>query len=179
MDVLLNNKKINFSPSDLPILISGKEKTGSSFFTVCLLANLLKDGHKVILFSAHSAAKEEFRNQIKTNSENAMIIYSEDENDFINIIKNIPDLSERVVLIKNIDAYSQKLLEAIKNLKLIIFSGDLDNCQFADELLKNKIGTKIFFSYSKKDPIEGLESLPKYSGKIISKKYSGTIKLDV
>ncbi|MFA6514291.1 MAG: hypothetical protein WCT50_03335 [Patescibacteria group bacterium] len=179
MDALLDNKKIDFSLNDLPILISGAEKTGSSFFTICLLANLLKDGHKVILFSAHQAAKEEFRRQVGVDLNNALIIDSESEDDFIDIIKNTADLLERVVLIKNIDSYSQKLFDAVKDLKLVIFSGDLDKCQFADDLLKKDFSTKIFFSYSKKSPIESLKLLPKYSGKIFSEKYNGVIKLAV
>jgi len=180
MNILLDNdKKIDFSLNDLPVLISGREKTGSSSFAICLLANLLKSGHKVILFSAHPAAKEEFRNQVGANLENAMIIDSDDEDDFINIIKNIQDLSERVVLIKNIDSYSQKIFESVKNLKQIIFAGDLDSCQFADDLLKKNFSSKIFFSFSEKDPMEELKSLPRYSGKIVSEKYNGVIKLEV
>jgi len=176
---LLDDQRIDFSLNDLPILISGAEKTGTSFFTVCLLVNLLKSGHKVILFSAHPAAKEEFRNQAGTDLTGALIIDSEKEDDFIEIIKTIPDLSERVVLIKNIDSYSQKLFEAVKDLELVIFSGDLDKCNFAADLLKKKFSSKIFFSYSEKEPIEELKSLPKYSGKIVSEKYNGVIKLDV
>lgn len=179
MNILLDDKKVDFSLNDLPILISGAEKTGSSFFTVCLLANLLKSGHKVIFFSAHPAAKEEFRSQAGVNLENALIIDSENEDDFIDTIKNISDLSERVVLIKNIDSYSQKLFEVVKDLKLVIFSGDLDKCQFAGYLLRNNFSSKIFFSYSEIYPIEDLKSLPKYSGKIISDKYNGVIKLEV
>ena len=179
MNILINDKKVDFLLSDLPVLISGAEKTGSSFFTVCLLANLLKSGHKVIIFSAHPAAKEEFRSQVGADLENALIIDSEKEEDFIEIIKNISDLSERVVLIKNIDSYSQKLFETIKDLKFVIFSGDLDKCQFANDLLKKSFCSKIFFSYSEIYPIEDLKSLPKYSGKIISEKYNGVIKLEV
>ena len=179
MNILINDKKVDFLLSDLPVLISGAEKTGSSFFTVCLLANLLKSGHKVILFSAHPAAKEEFRNQIGADLSNALIINSEKEEDFIETIKNISDLSERIVLIKNIDQYSKKIFEAVKDLKLVIFSGDLDKCQFSDDLLKKSFALKIFFSYSKKNPIEELKLLPKYSGLIVSEKYDGVIKLEV
>ena len=178
MNILVDDKQINFSLDDLPILISGAEKTGSSFFTICLLANLLKNRHKVILFSAYPAAKEEFRNQVGADLKNALIIDSENENDFINIIKNISDLSERVLLIKNIDSYSQKIFDATKNLKLVIFSGDLDKCEFADELLKKSFSSKIFFSYSEKYPLEDLKLLPKYSGKIVSEKYKGIIRLE-
>jgi len=179
MNILINDKKTDFLLNDLPVLISGAEKTGSSFFTVCLLVNLLKSGHKVILFSAHPAAKEEFRNQVGDNLDNALIIDSEKEEDFIEIIKNISDLSERIVLIKNIDQYSKKIFEAVKDLKLVIFSGDLDKCQFADDLIKKNFSSKIFFSYSEKNPIEKLKLLPKYSGLIFSEKHNGIIKIEV
>lgn len=179
MNILLNDEKVDFSLNDLPVLISGAEKTGSSFFTVCLLANLLKTDHKVILFSAHPAAKEEFKNQAGNNLSNALIINSEKEEDFIETIKNTPDLLERIVLIKNIDQYSKKIFEAVKDLNLVIFSGDLDKCQFSDDLLKKGFALKIFFSYSEKNPIDELKLLPKYSGLIIGEKYNGVIKLEV
>lgn len=180
MDILINDKKVDFSLNDLPILVSGAEKTGSSFFTVCLLANFAKSGPKIIFFSAHPAAKEELRAQLgEEDLKNALIINSEKEGDFINIIKNIPDLSERVVLIKNIDSYSQKIFETVKGLKNIIFSGDLDKCQFANSLLEHDFASKIFFSYSEKNPLEEVKSLSKYSGLIVSKKSSGIIRLGV
>ncbi|MDD3939669.1 MAG: hypothetical protein PHF49_03410 [Patescibacteria group bacterium] len=179
MNILLDDKKIDFSLNDLPILISGAEKTGSSLFTICLLTNLVKSGHKVILFSAHLAAKEEFRNQVGSGADKALIIESESEDVFIEIIKTIPDLSERVVLIKNIDSYTQKLFNVVKDLKFVIFSGDLDKCQFADDLMNLNFESKIFFSFSEKCPVEELKELPKYFGKIIGEKYNGVIKLDI
>ena len=178
MNILLDNKKINFSIGDLPILISGRENTGSTLFSICLLANLVNSGQKVILFSAHPAAKEEFRNQVGANLNRALIIDSENEDDFIKILKHIPDLSERIVLIKNIDSYSLKLFNATKDLKLVIFSGNLDACKFADDLLKKNFREKIFFSFSEKVPLEDLKSLPKYSGKIIGDKFNGIVRLD-
>ena len=178
MDILLNDHKIDFGINDFPILISGAEKIGASLFTVCMLANLLKSGNKVILFSAHPEAKEEFKSQVGKNNK-AIIIESEDENIFIETIKNIPNLSEIVVLIKNIDSYSSNLFKAIKDLKLIILSGDLDKCRFANNLLEKHFTSKIFFSYSEKYPLEELKDLPRYCGKIISYKYNGMIRLAV
>jgi hypothetical protein len=57
----------------------------------------------------------------------ALIIESESEDEFIEITKTIPDLSEMVVLIQNIDSYSQKLFDTVKNLKLVILSVILQN----------------------------------------------------
>src|SRR5680860_723742 len=108
MNVLVNNKKINFDSNDFPMLISGAEKTGSSFFSICLLAELLKNGYKVLFLSAYPMAKEEFSKQMGNKIENAIIIESGEESDLIKAIKNISDLEKRLVLIKNIDVYSHK-----------------------------------------------------------------------
>lgn len=168
MNILVNDKKCNFELDDFPMLISGADKTGTSFFSICLLADLYKKGKKVLLFSAYPAAKEEFKKQIEGFSGDAIIIESGEENALIDTIKNLNDLSERIVLIKNIENYSSKILETVEKLSLVIFSGDLDKCEFSDSLIKRNFTTKIYFSTS-----------PKYVGKISSKKYNGTISLDI
>ena len=178
MNILLDGKEINFTHDDFPMLISGADKTGTSFFSICLLANIANEGHKVLLFSAYPAAKEEFRKHIK-NEKAALIIESGDELEFIERIKSIDDLAERIILIKNIEAYSYHLLEAIEGAGFLIFSGDLDKCKFADNLLNMKWATKIFFSPSLKYPEDDLTDLPKYCGRIFSQKHQGIINLDI
>ena len=178
MNILVNNQKANFSNDDFPMLISGAEKTGTSFFSLCLLADLLNSGRKVLFFSAYPAAKEAFREQIVNNQENALIIETGEEQVFIDTIKEVTDLSERIILIKNIDNYSEKIFNAVKDLKLVIFSGDLDNCSFADKLIEKDFVSKIFFSQSERYPQKELDNLPKYVGKIIGINHAGTISLD-
>ncbi len=178
MSFLLNNQKINFDHNDFPMLISGAEKTGSSFFSVCLIAELLKSGHKVLFLSAYPMAKEEFRKQIGDKIEKAVIIESGEEDDLIKEIKSIPDLKERFVLIKNIDVYSHKIFEVLKDSKLVIFSGDLDKCQFADNLISKVFSSKIFFSSSNKYPYCVRPNLTNFCGEIVSKKYNGVISLN-
>jgi len=179
MDILVNNKNTIFNKKDFPMLISGIDKTGTSFFSICLLANLLKAGEKVLFFSAYQAAKEAFAEQITNNKENAIVIESGEEEIFLEVIKNTPDLSERFLLIKNMEVYSEKVFEATKGLNLVIFSGDLDKCSFADKLVEKDFSSKIFFSQSEKYPQEGLGNLPKYFGKIIGNRINGIIKLDI
>lgn len=178
MNVLLNNKKVNFDSNDFPMLISGAEKTGSSFFSICLLADLLNNGHKVLFLSAYPMAKEEFKKQIGSNAANAIIIESGEEDDIIKEIKAIADLEERIVLLKNIDTYSRKMFNNLKDLKLVIFSGDLDKCEFAESLINKDFPTRIFFSSSKKFPYRITPNLAKYCGEMISEKHKGVISLD-
>ncbi|MCU0680042.1 MAG: hypothetical protein MUF50_01925 [Planctomycetes bacterium] len=178
MNILIDNKKVNFTESNFPILIHGVEKSGASFFSVCLLANLLKNGFKTLLFSAYPMAKEEFRKQIIGYENKAIIINSGEEQVLIDSLRNVTDLNERVVLIKNIDNYSLNLFNAVKDLKLVIFSGDLNKCEFADDIMKRDFATKILFSQSEKHPQYDLASLPKYHGRIISSIYNGMISLN-
>lgn len=179
MNILIDNKEADFREISFPILIHGAEKTGTSFFSICLLANLVRSGMQALIFSAYPAAKEEFRKQIIGYEDNCIIIDSGEEQVFIEALKNIRDLDDRVVLIKNIDKYTVDLFNAVSNLKLVIFSGDLDNCEFANNLVSKNISSKILFSPSEKYPQYDLVGLPQYYGKIFSDQYSGVINLDI
>ena len=176
--ILVNNKTINFSQADFPILISGRDGSGASLFSVSMLANVLKNGEKVLFFSAQAPAKEEFKKQIGDSlNDKVVIIKSGDENLFLEKIDQIQDLSERIILFKNIENYSPKLFNKLKNQKLIIFSGDLDKCQFNTQLIEKDFKTKIFFSYPQKIQVKNKIDLPKYHGLIFSKKYNGLISV--
>lgn len=179
MEISINNEIVNFSKDDFPVLINGADKSGASFFSIILLANLFKDGNKVLLFSAYPPAKEEFRKQLGNKiNEDSLIIESGDEDSFINELDGIRDLSERIILFKNIENYSQKLFDKLKNQKLIIFSGNVDSCEFGEQLSNKNFNTKIFFSYSDKMRIENKIDLPKYNGYIKSEKYDGIVRLE-
>lgn len=178
MNILINNKEVDFSENDFPVLIHGYPKTGASYFSVCLSANLLNNNRSILFFSAYPAAKEELRKEINNDKNNAVIIDSGEENVLIETLKNTPDIHERIVLIKNIENYSHKLFEIVKDLNLIVFSGNLDKCVFANELIKREVATKIFFSKSERCPQRDLENLEKYTAKIFSDKYSGIVSLD-
>lgn len=178
MSILVNNKVIKFNHEDFPILISGIPSAGSSFFSIELMVDLFKNGEKVILFSAYEQAKELFKKEIGDSiNENILVIESGDDNLFIEELNKISNLSEKIILFKNIDNYDVKLFNILKNHQLIIFSGNLDECKFKDELIKKEFKTKIFFSYPKDIKIKNKISLPKYSAHIISDKYNGLVSI--
>lgn len=178
MNILVNNEMIKFIHDDFPMLVSGAPSAGSSFFSVGLMVSLLNQGEKILLFSAYEQAKELFREHLNESpNDNAMIIESGDGNLFIKQLGEIKDLSERIILFKNIDNYDAKLFDKLKNQELIIYSGDLDKCSFRDDLVKIDFKTKIFFSYPDCLNINDKIDLPKYNGLIINKKYNGVIKL--
>ncbi len=179
MNILINDKIVNFTKDDFPILISGANKTGSSLFSITLVANLFKSGNKVLFLTAYPPAKMDFRNQLgNLLNENAIIVDSGEESVFVKKLEEIKDLENVIVLLKNMENYSTKLFDKLKDKKMVIFSGDIDECVFRNQLSNIDFKTKIFFSYPKKINIENKIELPKYNGLIISEKYNGIIKLE-
>jgi hypothetical protein len=178
MKILVNEEAVNFSKEDFPMLISGVPSAGSSFFSIELMIDLFKQGEKIILFSAFEQAKELFKKESKGHiNSNALIIESGNDKLFLEQLDKIEDLSERIILYKNIDNYDSKLFDKLKDRNLVIFSGDIDKCEFKDGLVNIDFKTKIFFSYPEIMKIENKIDLPKYSGHVISGKYNGIIKI--
>ncbi len=176
MNIVVNDQPITFTHEDFPMLISGAPGEGSSYFSIELMVHLAQHGEKVVLFSAFEQAKELFKKEIgDAVTDNILIVESGDDAAFIEKLKTIEDLSERIVLFKNIDNYDAKLFEQLKDAKLVIFSGDLDQCQFKNELLKKEFKTKIFFSYPKDVAIDNKIELPKYCAYIESGTHQGII----
>lgn len=178
MNIIFNNNIIKFDDNDFPILINGKNKSGASLFSITLLANLFLQGEKVLLFSAYPEAKEEFRNQVGDKiNKNAEIINDGDENSLIDYLKN-NDTLDKIILFKNIENYSIDTFNKLKNNEKVIFSGNIDECEFAEELIKKDFETKILFSYSEIIDVDNKIDLPKYNAHIISPRFNGIISLE-
>jgi hypothetical protein len=180
MRILVNNKAVNFNHDDFPMLISGVDGCGTSFFSVCLMAELFNQGEKIVFFSAFPQAKDGFKKMIGDKlNDNAKIIENGDENLFIDVMGKTPDFNDRIVLFKNIDDYDDKLFNHLKDKKLVVFSGDVDKCDFSSELTQKEFKTKIFFSYPEKMQVEKKINLPKYNGMITSEKHNGLICVSI
>ena len=180
MKILINDKEVIFNKEDFPMLINGKAfvQSGASFFSVSLMTKLFESGEKIVFFTALPPAKELFRSQIGDRmNDNIILIDSGEEEIFLEKLDQIKDLDERIILFKNIENYSVRLFDRLKNQKLVIFSGDIDKCEFAEQLANKEFKTKIFFSYPEKIGIVNKIDLPKYGGLIISQKYNGVISL--
>ncbi len=178
MNILINDQIVNFTKDDFPILINGANKTGASLFSISLVSNLFKNGNKIVFFTAYPEAKIDFRKQLgDLINENSVIIDSGEESVFIEKLDEIKDLDETIVLLKNIENYSIKLFNKLKDKKLVIFSGDIDKCEFRDQLSNKDFKTKIFFSYPESIKIKNKIDLPKYNGHIESYIHNGLIKL--
>lgn len=145
--IFLNNQEFTFTEKDLPILIHGIDKAGSSLFTISLIAQFARNGSKILFFSRYDMAKEEFREQMRDGDlGNVISVKTGEEEDLLTTLKQTPDIQERVILLKNIDALRPDIFPAIKACHKLVISGDIDRCSFGDELRTIPFKTIIQFS---------------------------------
>lgn len=171
--ILLDGREFHFTQSDLPILIHGAEHTGTSLFTISVLADFYSQSTKVVALTGYVMAGEEFENQTESR-ENAHFFIKEKKDEFIDFITRTSDINDYVVLIKNVELLDKEVFDSVKNLKNSIFSGDINKCSFKKELQEQSFSTKIYFS-SLEEPVE----LPKYQGLFVSEKHSGEVSVEV
>lgn len=194
--ILLNDEEFHVGEDDLPCLVHYKEKQGGSQFTVTLVADLFLQGRKILFLTAYPMAKDNFFEQTKgmeskiffvddkeklSEAQNyqAIILKSGDGDLYIEALKTLSDLSERVVLIKNFEIFDQNILDSSIKLEKIILSGNIDESvakkQISDKLYK----TTITFSEPEtalpfKRPV-----LDKYVGYLKTADKEGLIKLEM
>ncbi len=162
-----------FTPDHLPILIHGEDKAGASLFTITVAANLFAQGEKIIFLSGYPMAREEFFKQIGTDQQVPFFIKDEIPQ-FIEAVKNLPDIKERVVVIKNIELFSEEILNLVSSFPKIIISGDINQCTFKSEVIAIPFNSKVFFS-----PFENMElpELDKYQGFLESDSKTGKVSV--
>lgn len=147
----LNTNQFEFNQAYLPCLIHWVEKSGTSYFSVSLIENLILQNSKVIFFTAFSMAKEQLIDNIwldklfKINIEaditkipnNKSIIIQSGNLDLLEkVIQKNDNLQDYIIFIKNIEEYNNTVIKQIKNNPKIILSGNLDACSNI-EILEN------------------------------------------
>ena len=73
----------------------------------------------------------------------AIILKSGDEKLYLDVIKTVPDIDERVILVKNFEIFAQDTIEKTLQMKKIILSGDIDK-----SLSKKQISDKLYVTHS-------------------------------
>jgi len=194
--ILLDDEKFHFNEGDLPCLVHYKEKQGGSQFTVTLVADLFLQGSKILFLTAYPYAKDNFFEQTKgmetkifyaenketlTEAQNyqAIILKSGDENLYLEALKILPDLSERVILIKNFEIFDQNILDSSIKLEKIIFSGDIDKSPAKKQICNRNYKTIITFSESEMPLPFRTPALDKYVGYLKTAKNEGFVKLEL
>jgi hypothetical protein len=94
-------------------------------------------------------------------------------------LKTLPDLSERVVLVKNFEIFDQNILDSSIKLEKIILSGDIDK-SIAKKQISNKLyKTAITFSEPETALPFKIPVLDKYVGYLKTADKEGLIKLEM
>ncbi|MFH0892181.1 MAG: hypothetical protein V1867_05365 [Candidatus Falkowbacteria bacterium] len=195
-NLLLNNKVFHFAESGLPCLVHYKNKTGGSHFTVTLVADMFLRGSKILFLTAYPMAKDNFFEQTKGKESKiffvetkddfkkakeyqAIILKSGDGNLYLEALKSLPDLNERVVLVKNFEVFDKNILDESLKLEKIIVSGDIDKSSskklIADKLYK----TIISFSQPETSVSFITPALLKYTGYLKTADKEGFVKLEM
>jgi hypothetical protein len=192
--VLLNNQPYQIQDSDLPCLITYAHKAGGSHFSVTLVADLFSRGTKILFLTAYPMAKDNFLKQVgedhsriafvnnpeelvAAQTAQAIILESGNEQLFLEAAQNLTDFQERVIFIKNIEVFSEKVFDLCLPLQRIILSGTLDECKNPQKIADKKFQTIIAFSRSETPlPIE-VPELAKYAGYLKTPTQSGVVSI--
>lgn len=192
MHILLNTHQFHLSEEYLPCFIHGVEHSGSSFFSVAAAADLFLAGKKLIFFAAFPMARDMFlslttdrkdsgtiftQEEIeKEKDKTAIIVKSGDEKLFLETLEKLPDISERIIFIKNIERFSEELSDAVKGYRNIILTGDLDRCKYKNVLLKMDFSTNILFSSMKATNFV-IPELGQYEGLLLGETTGGIVSV--
>lgn len=161
--ILLNKQLYRITEDELPCLITYGEGMGGSHLSVTLVANLFLQGSKILFLTAYPMAKENFLEQVgqdyskiafvnsfselqETKDTQAIILESGNEALFLEIANSLPDLHERIILIKNIEVFSEKVFEVCLNLEKVILSGNIDTCVAKEKISQHNFKTVIAFN---------------------------------
>ena len=175
--ILLNKKPFKVSEINFPILIHGEDGSGASFFTITLTANLLHSGSKVIFLCGYTMAHEEILRQIPNITEEDILLYTKDQLDkFDEALSLIENVNERVIVVKNIELFTEELFDHVSSYQKIIISGDIDKCSYKEKIMTKYYSEIILFSDLNKIILPTLE---KHQGYLKSKSEEGFITLEI
>lgn len=192
--ILLNNEVYHISEDGLPCLIHYAPKAGGSHFSVTMVADLFLSGSKILFLTAYPMAKDNFLQQIKgmesktafVTDENqlntdaqAIILESGNEKLFLKAIEKLGDLSERVVLVKNMEVFSDAVFDSCLKLQKIILSGDVDKCSAKKQISDKAFKTTVLFTKPETSLRVEPPLLEKYTGYLCSDGKEGFVSVQL
>lgn len=190
--LLLNNEVYHIGDDGLPCLIHYAPKVGGSHFSVAMIADLFLRGSKILFFTAYPMAKDDFLQHIKgeesktafitdesqlNTDAQAIILESGNEKLFLKVIEKLGDLNERVVLIKNMEVFSDAVIDSCLKLQKIIISGNLDKCSMKKQISDKQYKTIVLFSTSETLLKDEPPVLEKYAGYLWSEEKKGHVSI--
>jgi len=190
--ILLNNEVYHIGEDGLPCLIHYTPKTGGSHFSITMVADLFLRGSKILFLTAYPMAKDNFLQQIKgeeskttfiidesqlnTNAQ-AIILESGNEKLFLKAVERLGDINERVVLVKNMEVFSDAIFDSCLKLQKIILSGDIDKCSAKKQISDKAFKTTVLFTKPETPLKVEPPILEKYTGYLWSDGKEGLVSV--
>jgi hypothetical protein len=193
--IFLEEKPLEFSSRDLPVLITYRPGTGGSLFSLFVIRDLMQKKHKILFFCAFSEGREKFLKLIGPNNRGKValvtnqqqlkeahnyqvaLIESGDEKLLLESLKTLKGKSGRLIFVKNMENLRKSTFQKLKNFPKVIFSGDLDKCLDKTGIAKRGYRSMIFFSRPKIFLPFKFPDLKKFQGYLWSSRQSGVVEL--
>lgn len=191
-NLYLNDKKWELTEADLPCLVSYREKSGGSHFSISMIANLFLSGSKILFLTAYPMAKDNILEQLKGYEEDIdyitdisnlnkdkklIILESGNEELFIKACGLLTDISDRVVLIKNMEVFNEETINKAVFFPKILISGDIDKCKNKENILNIKFENTIIFSKPDASLLFEVPALEKYTGYLYGNLNQGIVSI--
>lgn len=162
MKLIFNDSVFHLTEQNIPCLIHGTEHSGSSFFTLALLADLVLQERKILFFNASEKAQLNFM-QLSTDQSHigkidtigdirkqkikqCLLVKADAVDLFFSTLQKVTDIDERLIFIKNIEFLPEGVFDAIATRENVILSGNIDRCLYKQKILEKEFRTKILFS---------------------------------
>ncbi len=92
------------------------------------------------------------------------MLKSGEDNLFESAINILEDLEERVIFVKNMEVFNDKIIDICLEKQKIILSGDIDKCNSKKRILDKNFKTTILFSKSEVKMSVSPPKMEKYTG---------------
>jgi hypothetical protein len=167
---------------------------GGSHLSIVLIAHMFLQGSKILFLTAYPMARDNFLNQIEEDTsrvafvdslesleesldKDAITIESGNATLFLSAMKLIPDLDERIIFVKNIEIFDEEIFKTCLMYEKVIISGDIDECNFKDNISIKKFNTIITFNQPKTQIGIEVPKLEIWASYLKNDKQSGIITL--
>lgn len=190
--ILLDGYPFDFHTWLLPCLVTGASRSGASYFSVSLIAKLIKQWLKVIFFSAYPMARDELLQQIwpgfcyevvdaedivSMPRDRSILIQSGNFPLWEYVMDQIHHLNDYIVFVKNFEKYDITLLASLTQQVFFILSGNIDDCTFKTTLASMSWWSLIVFTPPLINLSITIDILGPYQGYLHSETQKGIIQL--
>jgi hypothetical protein len=192
-EILLDDKPYTFTIDNLPCLIHYEQGTGGSHLSIALFAQLYRQGYKLVFICAYPQGEEKlvqmlggYENIAFVNAREdfpgadaKQVVLLDNGNDSLlfDAEQMLPDYEDRIVFVKNIETFPERLIKMLLSHHNIILSGDLDESTASAFILKQHFSSLILFSKPRLPVRIRVPELETWSAYLNSPTKSGIIKI--